>query len=71
MRLGHPAYGIVERESPRRVHRFGVLAGQAYCGQAIVALPAGEAPSSLLVCRRCSAIDESRRDDVPTLVDDY
>jgi hypothetical protein len=60
----HPTYGIVDGEKPATLHRFGTLADRACCGRPIVLVPPRDRPR-LVVCRRCIAIDEARREAMP------
>jgi hypothetical protein len=57
-------YGIVKGETPPTMHRLGTLAGRSCCGKVIVPLPSPRG-SKLVVCRRCIAIDEARREGIP------
>jgi hypothetical protein len=66
VRLGHPTYGVVDGEAPPRLHRLSVVAGRAYCGKSIEVLDRVAEGSMPLICRRCAAIDESRREGMPT-----
>ena len=62
---GHPTYGLVKGEKPPLVHRLSAISGRAYCGRPVVVLPPEGERSRLQVCRRCVAIDESRRAGLP------
>ncbi len=66
MMHGHPTFGVVKGEAPQLVHRLSAVAGRAYCGKSVVILPRGTEVSRLHVCRRCAAIDESRREGLPS-----
>ena len=68
MRLG-PTFGIVAGEQPQLVHRLSAISDSAYCGKPIVVLSNRAERSKLLVCRRCGAIDESRREGMPEFGD--
>jgi hypothetical protein len=55
-------YGIVEGETPPRLHRFGTLAGRSCCGKKIVG---AVEKSGLVACLRCNALDHARRTGIP------
>jgi hypothetical protein len=57
-------YGTVAGEKPGKLHRLGTISGRSCCGKAIVVLPPGERPK-LVVCGRCKALDEARREGIP------
>jgi hypothetical protein len=63
MTLARATYGIVEGETPPRVHRFGTLAGRSCCGKKIVDTDADR--SGLVACQRCIALDNARRNGIP------
>ena len=64
MHLGLRTYGIVEGEKPPVLHRVGTISHRSCCGKTIVVRRDGET-SRLVVCRRCIAIDEARREGMP------
>jgi hypothetical protein len=61
---GRPTYGIVEGETPPVRHRLSTIADRSCCGKRIV-IPTGNEKSKLVVCRRCIAIDTTRREGLP------
>jgi hypothetical protein len=61
---GQPIFGIAKGEKPPLAHRASGVSGRAYCGKVIAILP-GNAETPKLLCRRCAAIDESRRAGMP------
>jgi hypothetical protein len=64
MTVGHPTAGIIQGEKPPVLHRFGTIAGRSFCGKPIVVLP-DDKRAKLVVCRRCVAIDKTRREGMP------
>ena len=65
-----PKYGTVKGEKPAALHRLGTLAGRSCCGKPITLLPAGDRPR-LVVCGRCIALDQSRREGITDWFSDF
>jgi hypothetical protein len=64
MTLGRFTYGIVEGETPPVLHRLGTISDRSCCGKTIAVRRDGQT-SRLVVCRRCIALDETRRAGMP------